>query len=125
MSIWDGATEHLHPIDQAGCLLIYYNYWNNWSDEQQCISQSLIRWTEHRDPEPGELFWMKEDPLHPQGKVYGYRLHRVQQVDTESVHHQSGYCSRAHFFQQARLIAAEARPRLLDFVARNPSALEL
>ncbi len=112
-------------LEAAGSLLIYYNEWSGWEDREQVIRGSLQPWPAGREPLVGDLFWLREDPLHPHGKVYGVQLQQVSAVDVRRVHYSGGFCSREWFLAEARLLEPDARQRLLDFLQNHPEAREI
>jgi hypothetical protein len=113
-----------HPyLETPGSVLIFYNEWTGWEDQQKIIHQSMTPWPPERAPAVGDRFWMNEDPLHPYGKVYGYLLYQIEGLDRNRVYCDGGnWFAQDWFFARARLIKAGSHQHLADFLEQNPQS---
>lgn len=75
-----------NTIFPFGTHIIYSNRWTNWSWTESgspCDQEwfCMLTSAEATELRPGEGVWIKPDPIHPAGKVYGYQYVMVIQND--------------------------------------------
>ena len=65
----------------TGTTLVYFNQWTGWESDEIRGAFKQLTFDEVIALSTGDRVWLDVDPLHPNGKVYGYVLHEVKSVE--------------------------------------------
>ncbi|MDQ2933105.1 MAG: hypothetical protein M3Q80_01870 [bacterium] len=74
-----------------GTTVLTYNKWTHYENHDI--------WTHFRKATPsdisnlkaGDTIWIDEDPIHPNGKVYGFVKKKVTRCEANKIHFENGY----------------------------------
>ncbi len=107
-----------------GTAVLCYNQWTGY--ENQTVGRFFRQATAEdiRRLQPGDVVWLDEDPIHPNGKVYGFVKTKVEGVEGDRVYFQGGFTTlhgKIHFVSDeaelAKLIASD--PLMTDVIGTS------
>ena len=99
---------------------LYYNRWTGW--ENNTIS-NFFRPATIEDIEKmksGDQIWMDVDPIHPNGKVYGYLSFKFKQFKEGYLYYNAGYTSML-----SKIYILTDEPALRKFIEKNPLSVDI
>lgn len=103
---------------------LYYNQWTGLQNDEvtKCFAPATSE--DLNGLKAGDDIWIDEDPIHPNGKVYGFLRSTFKKFENGMVYHSSGYGSLLHKFyilkDEARLRSLiEADPRICDVIGKS------
>lgn len=70
---------------------IYYNKWTGWENNK--VASFFRQGTEEdlKTLKPGDKIWLDTDPIHPNGKVYGYLASIFKKFEDGKLEHSDGW----------------------------------
>ena len=96
---------------------LYYNQWTGW--ENNTINSFFRRATTEdiEKMKAGDQVWIDIDPIHPNGKVYGYLAFKFKKFADGYLYHNAGYTSML-----SKIYILTDEPALRKFIKENPLA---
>ncbi len=100
---------------------LYFNQWTGLQNREvgKCFAPATLE--ELQSLKKGDDIWIDEDPIHPNGKVYGFLRSTFKKFEDGMVYHSSGYGSLLHKFyilkdeDQLRSLI-ESDPKICDII---------
>ncbi|HYE22736.1 MAG TPA: hypothetical protein VD998_04065 [Verrucomicrobiae bacterium] len=118
------AVNTNHLTIEFGTAVLTYNRWTEYEnrDVHRHFRQATAE--DIRNLKSGDAIWIDEDPIHPNGKVYGFVKTRVDCVEGNKIHFDGGFTTLHNkiFIVDDESVLAEmiaADPKMTDVVGES------
>lgn len=105
---------------REGDYLITYNQWTGWQSD---FLKGELEAIHPKDLKVGDKFWQEEDPIHCNGKVYGYCCNKVISVDEEKDWVKYKYGGSSRSFMEDRIFRLKDSQKIEEFCEKNPNSM--
>jgi hypothetical protein len=114
------GTSAPHPAIAFGTAVLTYNRWTEY--ENKDIHRYFRRATAEdiQNLKAGDAVWIDEDPIHPNGKVYGFIKTKVERVEGNKIHFDDGFTTLHN-----KIYFVDDEPTLAALVAADPKMTDV
>lgn len=113
--------EKNNVLIDFGTAVLTYNKWTGHDSDEIAPHFRKATRSDIRNLKKGDVIWIDEDPIHPNGKVYGFIKHKVIRMEGEGIHFDGGFTTlheRIFFVDNEQPLAKliEANPKITDVI---------
>lgn len=114
------AAKKEHPEIKLGTAVLYFNQWTGYRNRDVTRHFRKASAADIERLRAGDVIWINEDPIHPNGKVYGFVKARVKKVEGKEIHFDSGFTT---FHNKIFLVSDESV--LSELIASDPKMTDV
>lgn len=104
-----------------GTAVLTYNKWTRHDSDKVAPHFRKATPTDIQNLKKGDAIWLNQDPIHPNGKVYGFVKHKVTRKEGAGIHFDNGFTSnhdKIYFVDDERALAKliDEDPKVTDVI---------
>lgn len=113
----------------VGTALLHYNRWTGWESEKVREAFQELNFNEVKRLRPNDQIWFDVDPLHPNGKVYGFVLVEIKNIEIDEdrvkIVHTIGFNNIRRKNSSTEIFRLKNEHDMLLLAEQNPLATQI